>query len=1037
MLIDRRLNDSEALRQRGEMAGRSGDTAAALELISRAVELSPDNAHAQYDLAELLRHLGRYDAALASYDRVIALAPQSPEAHCGRGNVLRKLGQLPAAVASYERAIALRPDFARAHSFRGNVLSDLGEFATALVSYDVAISLEPRYAEAYANRAFVLRSLGNMELALDSYDRALGINPRFALAHNNRGNLLREMGRLEEALASYDRAVAVKPDYAEAYVNRALAQQALSRLDDALASYDRAIAVKPDYAEAYVNRAFVQQLLLRLDESLESSNKALGLRPDYPAAHFSRAVTSLLTGRLREGWVEYEWRWKTSTFSDQLRSWTQPWWRGDFPLAGKRILLHSEQGYGDTLQFCRYATLIASMGAAEVILEAQKSLQPLLTHVAGVSVCVARGDPLPPFDVHCPLMSLPLVLGTDLGNIPASARYLQADPARIAQWEARLGPRQVPRIGLVWSGNRAHANDRNRSIALSQLICHLPPGFQYIALLKEIEAPDVELIEGVGFILDVSNEIDDFSDTAALCECVDLVISVDTAVAHLAGALGKRVWILLPYSPDWRWLLNRDDSPWYPSATLYRQPQLGDWLPTLERVRADLLAAFGFHTPEVASSRNTSVGARSDLIGAYVNRGQALLMLGRREEALQCYLEVIRLNPRYAPAHSDCALILTELERPLEAIERCDAAIALAPDLVGAHANRGTALKWVGRSREALQSFQAAVRLAPNSAEIHWNISLCLLQLGQLEEGWQEHEWRKRMQQPLGVRQLPHRAWLGQESLRGKTLFLHAEQGLGDTMQFCRYAKLAVAQGARVVMSVPTQLRRLLGSLDPAIRVVADEELAPEADFQCAMLSMPLAMQTRLDTIPELGRYLCSDPERVHYWRARIGTHGLRVGIRWQGRTGIRADIGRSPPLASLAPLGNIPGVRLISLQKGAGSEQMGDLGRSMGVEVVLDDDEGPDSLMETAALIDCLDLVITSDTSIAHLAGALARPTWVALKYSPDWRWLLDRSYSPWYRSMRLFRQSRLGDWQGVFESMRQALVEQSLGVAELRSRA
>ena len=1041
------------------------------------------------------------NAALANYDRVISLMPDSPEAYCGRGVVLRKLGDIPAAISSYERAIALRPDFARAHSFRGNALTELGDYAAACESYDRALRIDPQYAEVLASRAFVLRMLGQMDLALDSLDRALAINPRFPVAHNNRGNLLREMGRLEEALVSYDRAIASKPDYAEAianrgmvlqqllasydeaiasrpdyaeahsnrgivlqklqrfdealassdraiasrpdhaeaHSNRGLVLQKLQGLDEALASYDRAIASKPDYAEAHSSRATVLMELLRVDEALVSFNAAIELRPDDAATRFNRALALLLAGRFREGWVEHEWRWQVGSLpcSEDVRPWSQPLWRGEHSLAGKRILLHSEQGLGDTLQFCRYATLVANSGA-QVILEVPRSLQGLLAELEGVSSCLARGDPLPPFDVHCPLMSLPYALGTDSSNIPSWPRYLRADRVKIARWAARLGTKSGPRVGIVWSGNRAHTNDSNRSIGLAQLIASLPSNLQYVALQKDIDAGDREVLEAAGSIIDVSRELENFSDTAALCESLDVVISVNTSVAHLPGALGKPVWILLPYNPDWRWQLQRTDSPWYPSARLYRQSERGNWKTVLERVGADLLAMIAAEHiasansmldlgrfSEALASCAAAIATRPDMIGGHLTRGLSLFLLGKRAEALQSYRDAIRLDPHYAPAHSDCALVLTELERTQEAVESCDAAITLEPQLLGAHLNRGTALKWMRRTREALESFQTALQLSPDCAEAHWNAALCLLQLGEFETGWQQHEWRKRMQQPLGSRQLPYPEWLGRESLAGKTLLLHAEQGLGDTIQFCRYTQLARAQGASVVMLVPAPLRHLLTSVDSDVRVLTDGDPLPEADFHCPMLSMPLAMKTRLDTIPETGRYLRPDPERVGAWRARIGTDGFKVGIRWQGRTGIRADIGRSPPLARLAPLAGIPGVRLISLQKGAGTEQLNEIAGTLPLEVVLDDDEGPGSLVETAALIDCLDLVISSDTSIAHLAGALARPTWVALKFSPDWRWLLDRSDSPWYRSMRLFRQPRQGDWDSVFIAMRDALLQ------------
>lgn len=428
---------------------------------------------------------------------------------------------------------------------------------------------------------------------------------------------------------------------------------------------------------------------------------------------------------------------------------------------------------------------------------------------------------------------------------------------------------------------------------------------------------------------------------------------------------------------------------------------------------------------DAVSSCDRALALRADMIGAHLHRGLALLLLGRREEALRSYREAIRLDPEYAPAYSDCALVLIELEQPQEAVALCERALAIDAGLLGAHLNRGMALKWMGQPREALASLQAALRVAPDCAEAHWNAALCHLQLGEFAAGWREHEWRKRMREPLGARQLPCREWLGDEPLEGKTLFIHAEQGLGDTLQFCRYATLARAAGAAVVISAPSTLCPLLTGLGAGIQVIANEAAPPPGlDFHCAMLSMPFAMQTRLDTIPDPGRYLCTDPERVRGWKDRLGTHGLKVGVRWQGRSGIRADIGRSLPLAALAPLADIPGIRLISLQKGAGLEQSAALSERVSLEHVLDDGEGPESWLDTAALLDCLDLVITSDTSVAHLAGALARPTWVALKFSPDWRWLLDRNDTPWYGSVRLFRQTRPGDWSSVFAEMRAALL-------------
>jgi hypothetical protein len=296
----------------------------------------------------------------------------------------------------------------------------------------------------------------------------------------------------------------------------------------------------------------------------------------------------LLLGEFHKGWNEFEWRWRWGDFPSQKRNFTQPLWVGKESLAGKTILLHSEQGLGDAIQFSRYARMVSALGA-RVILEAGKPLLSLFSTLSGVSQLVERGSPLPSFDFHCPLLSLPLAFKTQMDSIPSSTPYLLSDPERVSRWQSRLGAKYKPRVGLVWRGNPTHKNDRNRSILLSQLIKHLPDHCLYVSLQKEVRDTDKDVLGYRNDIFQYGSELNDFSDTAAVCELMDIVISVDTSVAHLAGALGKEVWILLPYVPDWRWLLDRNDSPWYPTAKLYRQEVIGDWNGVLEKVKSDLM----------------------------------------------------------------------------------------------------------------------------------------------------------------------------------------------------------------------------------------------------------------------------------------------------------------------------------------------------------------------------------------------------------------------------------------------------------------
>jgi lipoprotein NlpI len=502
---------------------------------------------------------------------------------------LRALGRSEAALAAFDAALALCPGAAGIHLNRGNLLGDLGRLDAALDAYDRAVALRPDYVEAFNNRGSSLMSLGRHDLALASFDAALRLRPDSPVIHLNRGLALRELGRCAEAVASYDRALTGQPDSVAALYNRGNALAGLGRHEEALAGVDAALAVQPEYEAAQINRSLTLKILRRYDEAVAGYQALIARQPDHAEAHTYLGICHLLFGRLRPGWAEYHWRWKSAGFPVVKRDFTQPLWRGD-SLGGRTILLHSEQGLGDTLQFCRFIPRVAAQGG-RVVLEAEESLLGLLGGL-GVAQLVAKGTPLPAFDCHCPLLSLPLAFDIDLASIPAPRRYLSGDGARVAHWADRLGPATRPRIGLVWRGNSAHTNDANRSLGLADFLPLLSDGVEIISLQKEVRAADRLVLRAHPQIRHYGADLADLSDTAALCDLVDLVISVDTAVAHLAGALGRPVWIVLPHTPDWRWLLDRTDSPWYPSATLYRRGRDEDWAAVIARLGGDLGRAF-------------------------------------------------------------------------------------------------------------------------------------------------------------------------------------------------------------------------------------------------------------------------------------------------------------------------------------------------------------------------------------------------------------------------------------------------------------
>jgi tetratricopeptide (TPR) repeat protein len=557
---------------------------AALASFDAAIVRQPDHAIAYYNRGNVLRELAQPQAALASYEQALAFNPQFPQAHYNRGVVLQSLGQLEAALAAYARALELAPESVDALYNSGIIHNDCERFEAAVASFDAALARQPDQPRAYLNRGVALARLGRFEAALASYDRAIASSGDYAAAHSNRGDVLVELGRYDEAVDACRRALVPEPDFADAHYNLAVALHALDRLEEALESYTRTIALRPDHVRALTNRGNVLRSLRRLDAAFESFDAALAIDSHLAEAHFNRATTRLLTGEFARGWEEYEWRWQVTTGHNptERRRFSQPLWLGDAALAGRTILLHGEQGLGDIIQFSRYVERVCELGAT-VILEVRAPVAGLLSGL-GAAQIVTAGSALPDFDCHCPLMSLPLAFKTELSTIPWSGPYLRADPERLGRWRTRLGA-PGKHIGLVWSGNALNPNNAWRSVPLGVLLQHLPPDFHYYSLSTEMSVADRSIVDANPRI---SALAEDFVDTAAICAALDLVISIDTSIAHLSGALGHPTWLLLAHSPDWRWLLDRDDSPWYPSMRLYRQPSRGDWHSVLARVAGDL-----------------------------------------------------------------------------------------------------------------------------------------------------------------------------------------------------------------------------------------------------------------------------------------------------------------------------------------------------------------------------------------------------------------------------------------------------------------
>ncbi|CAN7498706.1 tetratricopeptide repeat protein [Phenylobacterium sp. LjRoot225] len=429
---------------------------------------------------------------------------------------------------------------------------------------------------------------GDYEAALVNADQALRLRRTYSEAHNNRGNALLRLGRPSEGLEAFKAALMLTPRDADVHVNLANVLNALERPAEALRSLDRALALAPRLATAHVNRGNVLQRVDRHVEALAAYDEAIALDSGSIDAHWNRGLCHLLIGDYAAGWQGYEWRWRRGVRETQPRGCVEPLWLGAEDLAGRTILLHGEQGLGDCIQFARYARQVADRGAI-VILEVYATLAPLFEGLAGVSQLVRRGDPTPPFELHCPLMSLPLALGQP-APAPEPQPYLRADAGRLAAWTERLGPKAAPRIGLVASGSPTHGNDLQRSLSFETLAPHLPAGLEYHLLQKELRPADRDALAARPDVRVWAEAIHDFADTAALAQLMDRVVSVDTSVAHLAGAIGRPTSLLLPTEPDWRWGLNAASTPWYEGMQIYRQTRRGDWRDPLQKLAADLPA---------------------------------------------------------------------------------------------------------------------------------------------------------------------------------------------------------------------------------------------------------------------------------------------------------------------------------------------------------------------------------------------------------------------------------------------------------------
>jgi len=573
------------------VVGDPASLGAALASYDRAIALRPGYVEAHANRADVLRHLGRLEESEAAYGAALSLAPDAAHTHYGLGLLLSERLRPREALESFLRAIAIDPNLALAHSHAGNALAALDRLDEAFAAHQTAMNLSPADAGVHHNLGLTLSRLALYEQAAVEQQRAIAIDPGFAEAYANLAGCQAELHQADEALASSQRAIALKPALAVAHAGLGNALLELDRLDEAEAAFSEALRLNPGLAQAHCNIGLVRFRRGDLESAEAAYRHAVSLRDDSWEAHHNLGVVLLERGQFREGWRQFEWRLRAAAEKRREQGFTTPLWDGG-DLSGKTILVYGEQGLGDMIQCVRFIAQVAARGA-RVVLQAPAALGRLFAGLPGVAAFAPEGAPEPAADVRAPLFSLPRLLDVTLESLPGSMPYLTADPPLVALWEARLdtiAPGPGPRVGVVWSGNVTAKVDRGRSIPLAA----------FEPLAQAIGAPLISLQKGFGLdqldnlpaamrvtALGADYAAGDFADTAAAIANLDLVVSCDTAVGHLAGALGRPAWLALNARSEWRWLYDRANSPWYPSHRLYRQPSLGDWRGALEAMAAD------------------------------------------------------------------------------------------------------------------------------------------------------------------------------------------------------------------------------------------------------------------------------------------------------------------------------------------------------------------------------------------------------------------------------------------------------------------
>jgi len=974
-------------------------------------------------------------------------------------------GQLDDAEKIANALLAKEPNDPEALNLLGVIAHYKGDDLLSAKLIKQAIQQSPNSAHYYNNLGILMRSNGYLDDAIQCYNKALLLDGDYREAKFNLANALSDENRFSDAEKLYLELLRDSPDDYDVRYNLAQLYQKANKLADAIFQYKKLEDINSNDVRVLNNLGLIYLTDGEIQKARKYFERVIAIDPFFAPARFNYAQLLLLCGDYDRGWAEYEWRWQCNEFRNRKRNFSQPQWDGSL-LSGKTLLVYCEQGYGDAIQFVRYIQLVRQYGE-NILLECAEPLINLFKNAQWAGKIIKSGEKLPPFDVHISLLSLPYVFKTTLKSIPLNIPYLRAGE-NVLKWtkeviESKIGkPDEYVKVGIVWAGGKS---DLNRNIPPEMLFDLSSISDVKLLSLQTGAIPEhVRAYGEKAGVIFLGELLKDFEVTAGFISHMDLVITIDTATAHLAGALGSNVWTLLPYSPDPRWMLYRCDSPWYPTMKLFRQAAQGDWKQAMTYVRNELfkfaaeIRRFNISKKSVIQvqdkpqSDESSISLASDkedkirfIQKAFIT-GLNLQKAGRHKEAIQFYKSAIKLSPSMVEAHFNLAIAYTECKLWAEAEAEFIKAIKIAPDYPGgylalgslynklgrfdeaelcckkeifinphnkyAHFNLGVVYQRQNRLRDAIGAYRNALRIDGTFIEAHWQLATCLLANREWSEGWEEYEWRiKRPYHGSNQVKMSKPQWDGCDIVN-KTLLLQAEQGFGDTIMALRFAPVLASMGVRVFVQCQDCLERLARKVPGVEQTTTFVNPQFEYDYWFPIMSLFKMFKVLPDNVPGNIPYIFIDNISEHLLiHSPYGF--LKVGFVWAGSS---VDQERNIPVEKFQKLFELPNIQWICLQKG---ERQDELNSIRSFDRVIRISDRLNDFFDTAQVIQQLDLVITIDTSVAHLAGAMGKPVWILLPYNADWRWLTEREDSPWYPSAVLFRQAKHGDWDSVVNAV------------------